>query len=75
MGATPDTDVKPDGPDVFEAHPSQPSPSGSRQVPGGHTAESATYRLVKTTAPPPGATIMQSQTYKLIGGIVGATQK
>jgi hypothetical protein len=73
-GSTYDAALPRDAP-PFEATPSRPLPSGYRQVPGGRTAESETYRVVKTAPPPPGSSHMQSERYRLVGGLVGATQR
>jgi hypothetical protein len=60
---------------VFVPMPSRPNPSGFRQVPGGQVSSSPTYRIVGTAPPPPGVRFMESKSYRLVGGIVGATQK
>jgi hypothetical protein len=59
----------------FEVTPSRPLPSGNRQVPGGGTASSQTYRMVRTAAPPPGTNVQESQNYRMVGGLIGATQR
>jgi hypothetical protein len=59
----------------FEVTPSRPLPSGNRQVPGGGTAASETYRMVRSVAPPPGTQVQESQNYRMVGGLVGATQR
>jgi hypothetical protein len=59
----------------FEATPSRPLPSGYRMVPGGQTSASETYRAVRSLPPPPGSKVMQSDRYRMVGGLLGATQK
>ena len=59
----------------FEVTPSRANPSGFRQVPGGQVSSSANHRAVRTVAPPPGAKVMQSEKYRAVGGLVGATQR
>jgi hypothetical protein len=72
--APPDATLPQDAP-PFEATPSRPLPSTARQVPGGQSSSSETYRAVWTAAPPPGTRVMQSETYRAVGGPLGATQR
>ena len=62
--------------DRFEPHDALPAPSGHAVVPGGITSSSATYRMVKTTAQSPGGNLVrQSAAYRMVGGLIGGTQK
>jgi hypothetical protein len=61
--------------DGFVPYDALPAPSSHAQVPGGVSASSAHYRMVKTTAQSPGGNGTASSThFRLVGGIVPATQ-
>jgi hypothetical protein len=59
----------------FEVTPTRPQPSGNRQVVGGQTSASENYRAVRSAPPPPGSRAMQSERYRMVGGLVGGTQR
>jgi hypothetical protein len=60
----------------FEVHQAAPSPSSHALVPGGGTASSTSYRLVRTVGQSPGVNrVMESSQYRYVGGLVGSTQK
>jgi hypothetical protein len=56
-------------------HDALPAPSGHALVPGGVSSSSASYKMVKTTAQSPGGNrVRESASYRMINGIVPATQ-
>lgn len=74
-GDKPDVSVADRPPDVFIPMASVPSPSGMKQVPGGVRAQSPSYVLVKTSGQPSSGRVMESTRYRLVRGLVGATQR
>jgi hypothetical protein len=59
----------------FEPVPSRPGPAAYRQVAGGQWSSSPRYRLIRSLLPPPGSSWQQSQHYRMVGGLVGSTQR
>jgi hypothetical protein len=73
-GGRPEVVVR-DGP-AFEVHQFTTTPSNRAVVPGGSTASSTRYRVIKTSGRSPGASgVMESPRYRYVGGLVGATQR
>jgi hypothetical protein len=63
-------------PDAFTPHDAGRAPSGHALVPGGTKSASASYVIVRTAGQSPGGNrVRSSASYKMVGGIVGATQK
>jgi hypothetical protein len=62
--------------DAFVAHDALAAPSGHALVPGGTSAESTSYFMIQSAGQSPGGnTVRKSASYKMVGGLVGATQK
>jgi hypothetical protein len=59
----------------FQPMESRPGPAAYRQVAGGQQSASTHYRVVRSVPPPPGAGFAQSLHYRMVGGVVGATQR
>jgi hypothetical protein len=63
-------------PDAFTPHDAGRAPSGHALVPGGTKSASAGYVIVRTAGQSPGGNrVRSSASYKMVGGLVGATQK
>jgi hypothetical protein len=61
--------------DGFVPHDALPAPSSHALVPGGVSASSQNYKMIKTTSQSPGGNgSASSQHFRLVGGIVPATQ-
>jgi hypothetical protein len=72
------TDGKMDGGpvDAFVPYDALPAPSGRAVVPGGSKASSSSYKMIKTLGQSPGGNrVRTSPSYRMVGGLIGATQK
>jgi hypothetical protein len=70
IGNIPNVDARP-----FQPMPSAPGPSGYRQGAGGQSSSSEHYRVVRSVPPPPGGRWQRSEHYRMVGGLVGSTQR
>jgi hypothetical protein len=62
--------------DAFVPHDASPSPSSHALVPGGVRGASAGYVIVRTAGQSPGGNRVRGSTsYRMVGGLIGATQK
>ena len=75
-GSTGGTPADGGTPDAFTPHDAGRAPSGHALVPGGTKSASSSYVIVRTAGQSPGGNrVRSSASYKMVGGIVGATQK
>jgi hypothetical protein len=62
--------------DAFVAHDASPSPSSHALVPGGVRGASTSYVIVRTVGQSPGGNrVRRSTSYRMVGGLLGATHK
>jgi hypothetical protein len=62
--------------DRFVARDALAAPSGHSLVPGGTSSASASYFMIQSAGQSPGGnTVRKSASYRMVGGLVGATQK